>query len=84
MQPNLCIDCGKNLTLVGRSHRCIPRKVISFPAVNNAAEISAQSAVINTDAQRQAKWRLANAELNRLRAREGMRTKRAKQKAANV
>lgn len=37
--------------------------------------------LINTNAEYQAKWRAANPELNRQRAREGMRKKRTAEKA---
>lgn len=36
---------------------------------------------VSTNAERQAKWRKANSELNKLRAREGMRKKRARKTA---
>ena len=62
-----CPDCGLNMDLVGLRHRCIPNPV------NNIKSEATQSIVINTAAQRQAKWRKANTELNRQRAREGMR-----------
>lgn len=68
-----CPDCGLNMDLVGLRHRCIPK------AVNNSKPETVQPAVINTSADRQAKWRKANAELNRQRAREGMRKLREHQ-----
>ena len=56
--------------------------------VNNMSVINKSQPVINaapsvtrpTNAQRQAKWRKANEALNRERAREGMRKRRAQQK----
>jgi hypothetical protein len=63
------------MDLVGLRHRCIPR------SVNNATEPESKATVINIGAVRQAKWRKANAELNRQRARDGMRKKRAKGKS---
>jgi len=59
------------MDLVGLRHRCTPR------AVNNTIPEATQPLVINTNAARQDKWRKANAELNRQRARDGMRKKRA-------
>lgn len=46
--------------------------------VNNIASPDNAKSVINGSAERQAKWRKANAELNRMRAREGMRKRREK------
>lgn len=58
------------------------KSVNNAPVINNATPASAASpsANVSTNAARQAKWRKANSELNKLRAREGMRRKRAKAK----
>lgn len=68
-----CDVCGGNLALIGRIHRCMPRAV-ERALVNNG--IIERQPVNN--AQRQAKWRKANQELNKQRAREGMRKLRQK------
>jgi hypothetical protein len=44
------------------------------------AKVDVINTVNNTGTKRQAKWRAANIELNRQRAREGMRKKRASNK----
>jgi len=45
------------------------------------ARVDVINASVNNATQRQAKWRAANIELNRQRAREGMRKRRAEKKA---
>jgi hypothetical protein len=68
-------------------------RVTVKPAVNNERPVNNAPAVINSDAakelplltstaDRQRKWRAAHFDLNRQRAREGMRRLRAKQKEA--
>jgi hypothetical protein len=66
-----CPDCGLNMDFVGRAHRCIPQPV------NNAPVVNSEAALLTSSATRSAKWRKANPELNRERARNGMRKKRA-------
>jgi hypothetical protein len=76
---SFCPHCNKNLELVGRSHRCIANNVnkafVTIADVNKAAE--EMKAVLSGNASWQAKWRANNSDLNRQRAREGMRKKRA-------
>lgn len=67
----LCPDCGKNMDFVGLRHYCNPA------IVNKAPNVSTEQILINNNAAHQAKWRKANAGLNRLRAKEGMRKIRA-------
>jgi len=71
--PEHCDVCGGNLALIGRIHRCMP-KAVTVALVNNG--IREHQPVNN--AQRQARWRKAHHELNKQRAREGMRKLRQK------
>jgi hypothetical protein len=69
-------------------------RVTVKPTVNNERPVNNAPAVINSDpakepalltstADRQRKWRASNAELNRQRAREGMRKRRAAEKTVS-
>jgi hypothetical protein len=69
-----CEHCGANLALVGKSHRCLPKAAKAV--INIASE--PQPVLLTPNAARQEKWRKANTELNKLRAREGMRKRRKK------
>jgi hypothetical protein len=54
-------------------------KAIVRPAVNK--DVNKEAPLINANVEHQAKWRKANTELNRERARNGMRQRRAKKEA---
>jgi hypothetical protein len=79
------------MDLVGRMHRCVPvanstvDMIYGGPAgggmTANVNKDQPASALLTSNADHQAKWRKANAELNRQRARDGMRKKRAKGKS---
>ncbi len=63
-----CAQCGKNLTLVGRTHRCVPNSPTTVPnTVPNKLKTG--------DAQRVAKF--ANKEKDRAYHKELMRKRRA-------
>ena len=65
-----CEICGKNLTLVGTRHHCVPNSVSTVPnTVPNKLKTG--------DAQRVAAWKAANKEKDRAYHRELMRKRRA-------
>jgi hypothetical protein len=63
-----CKECGLDLDLVGRSHRCVPR-------VANATQAAAD--VANAMANRTRTYRYRDVEKRRAYMREFMRRKRA-------
>ena len=85
--PEICPACGKNMDIVGRSHRCVPSLVVnnSTPIFDDRPfvinELTEDVFLPSANALRQAKWRKINSELNRQRAREGMRKRRQAEKA---
>jgi hypothetical protein len=56
-------------------------KAVVAPALDSAPRVNKASADVNKNAAYQAKWRKANAAMNQLRAREGMRKRCAEGKS---
>lgn len=65
-----CPDCGKNLALVGKAHRCVPR-VVSQPDMANVAVNNGHMANASTT------YKYRNADKRRAYQRDLMRKKRA-------
>jgi len=75
------------MDLVGRMHRCVPMPGFAKQVIYGGSVGGGMTADVNNlpekpllltrNATHQAKWRKANPELNRQRAREGMRKLRA-------
>jgi hypothetical protein len=76
---DFCPICGANREVVGRVHRCVPAVVAraSEPVTHTPAVTHAVTHKALTNAERQARWRKANAELCRLRNRDRMRRQRS-------
>jgi hypothetical protein len=69
----VCAQCGANLALVGRAHRCVPNKVQPVP--NKGAAVPNKD-----DATRVARWKAANGERYRTYMRGLMRARRAQRR----
>lgn len=39
----ICLQCGANIALVGRSHRCIPKVTVQLPAPRKGLEITVKA-----------------------------------------
>ncbi len=79
-----CPECGLNLGLVGRNHRCRPQMAAGgvtnspeAPVTNMGVTNNAMEAVTNNDAARVRRWRSANPDRYRDYQRAYMARRRA-------
>lgn len=85
--PEHCPDCGYNMTAFGRSHNCRPRIKITPPLPDEIPGVVIANVGLKdlpaepptprmSGAERQKRWRDTHADLNRERARDGMKASR--------